>query len=1184
MGQLITTVVGGVVGFLIGGPMGAAIGMSLGGMVGATLFGPTIKGPRLNDLKVTSSTYGIAIPEIYGTTRVSGNLIWTTGIKETKHTRRAGKGGPKVTTYTYDATFAVGLCKGPITSILRVWADSKLIYDRSNNSTRNPLPVVNNGITGPTFLSFIANKKDKKKNLMMRVYRGTEDQLPDSLMEADKGAGNVSAHRGLAYVVFERMQLADFGNRIPQLTFEISKSPAESFPSVTVKDGPGGVVTSYNRRDWFPDWENGRLFSSVIGGPNETDVFNLDTMSLSQKLYGFNVSGGWRYAFAPHVNLFLRQETSRNSGPIALHDLSTMARIAAYGRWSNSLSGFYIEYGPDSPDLCLGAAFSNQVGVPLDGSKIVLVTVWGDAWILSMGGKPLGFYAPDWVPKYMMPALGSVWGWRNGNGGLQIADFISSGIGGYTYKTDYMGNVYWVQGGGLAYNTTLRPIAGETYTSHVTLFDPSDGCFFSMGLSSNGVRELPVVLKYNPIAGIYKFIRTHEGMRFPYTLLSNMEWSRLNGGTFGWIFTQYRQVGKVNQIDLQNGDWIRDTAFGNLWGDQIYFSDDQHWDDVSSSLIIRTATAYRRIYFNNTVAAIRLSDVVKDIATKSGVLTEEDIDVSSLVDQEIIGFAIDRQSSAKDALKLLATGYMFDAYESDYKLKFRTRGEDSAVIIPKDWIARRDGEAIKENVTQELEMPLKVTVNYYDTKRDHQQGSQSARRNAGPFPTMWTAKQDVIDLPIVWTPDMAKRSADKLLKMAWANRTGLQFTLPWRYLKYDPSDVATITTDKAVYLVRLTDLRIGQDFSIESSAVTEKGAAYISTKLGSGEDIPSQIITGSHPAFPIVVNTPLLRDADYDTSGKSVCYVTAGTYALSFNGAAIYVDDGIEALAIGNVGKDTVTGTVINQLPYTTAYESTDERTALYVRLTNQDDELESVTQLDMLNFDLNAALVGQEIIQFRDAVQQESGEWRLTGIRRARRGTNYAIGTHIPGEKFVLLDAEALAAFGRTPESYVTTRSFRAVVDGQDLDEATEVFADLVPRDLMPYTPEDVKISDDGTTVTISVQRRSRITAPLRDGTSAIHFKEGSKHTARITCKVWPGKTVKDAETANPPAFVESVPIFDSTGQDVPLAITFPLTSLGGENKFLARLTETGVVDGIPKWVAFERLSENRWNRTDFY
>ena len=56
-----------------------------------------------------------------------------------------------------------------------------------------------------------------------RVHRGGEAQLPDALIVAKEGADNAPAYRGLAYVVFERLPLADFGNRIPQLSFEVTR-------------------------------------------------------------------------------------------------------------------------------------------------------------------------------------------------------------------------------------------------------------------------------------------------------------------------------------------------------------------------------------------------------------------------------------------------------------------------------------------------------------------------------------------------------------------------------------------------------------------------------------------------------------------------------------------------------------------------------------------------------------------------------------------------------------------------------------------------------------------------------------------------------------------------------------------------------------------------------------------------
>ena len=90
------------------------------------------------------------------------------------------------TTYSYFANFAVGLCEGPIGQVMRVWADGK------------PLDLA---------------------GISMRVYRGDEEQTPDPLIVAKDG--EAPAYRGLAYVVFERLPVDRFGNRIPQLSFEI---------------------------------------------------------------------------------------------------------------------------------------------------------------------------------------------------------------------------------------------------------------------------------------------------------------------------------------------------------------------------------------------------------------------------------------------------------------------------------------------------------------------------------------------------------------------------------------------------------------------------------------------------------------------------------------------------------------------------------------------------------------------------------------------------------------------------------------------------------------------------------------------------------------------------------------------------------------------------------------------------
>ena len=116
------------------GPIGAAVGALLGGF----LFGPSgpdIEGPRLGDLDVSSSTYGGVIPLGFGVQKVAGTMIWATDIEEQKKTRTEGEGifgwgGQDVTEYVYYGNFAVAFGEGPAVDVLRLWAGSKLIFDR----------------------------------------------------------------------------------------------------------------------------------------------------------------------------------------------------------------------------------------------------------------------------------------------------------------------------------------------------------------------------------------------------------------------------------------------------------------------------------------------------------------------------------------------------------------------------------------------------------------------------------------------------------------------------------------------------------------------------------------------------------------------------------------------------------------------------------------------------------------------------------------------------------------------------------------------------------------------------------------------------------------------------------------------------------------------------------------------
>jgi len=213
------TLTGATIGSQVGALAGSVIDQAL---LGASGQSRTLQGPRLSELRVTASSEGAAVPRLYGRARLGGQVIWATNLEEevvrrTEHSGggkggRGGGGGTTTVEYRYFANFAVAVAEGPITGLGRVWADGQEL-DLST--------------------------------VTYRLHLGTADQLADSLIEAKEGAGNAPAYRGIAYIVFERMALAVFGNRLPQLSFEVHRAVdtfEQSVRAVTMIPGAGEFI------------------------------------------------------------------------------------------------------------------------------------------------------------------------------------------------------------------------------------------------------------------------------------------------------------------------------------------------------------------------------------------------------------------------------------------------------------------------------------------------------------------------------------------------------------------------------------------------------------------------------------------------------------------------------------------------------------------------------------------------------------------------------------------------------------------------------------------------------------------------------------------------------------------------------------------------------------------------------
>ena len=223
MATLVLSAVGAAVGASVGGSVlglssviiGRAVGATLGRVLDQSLMGAgseVVETGRVERFRLTGASEGAPIAQVYGQWRVAGQVIWATRFQE--HVATSGGGGkgapkrPKTTTYSYSISLAIALCEGEITRVGRIWADGVEIA---------------------------------RDDLDLRVYKGGEDQMPDPKIEAVEGTGAAPAYRGIAYVVIEDLELAPFGNRVPQFTFEVVR-PAQPGQPPEIAQGVRGVA------------------------------------------------------------------------------------------------------------------------------------------------------------------------------------------------------------------------------------------------------------------------------------------------------------------------------------------------------------------------------------------------------------------------------------------------------------------------------------------------------------------------------------------------------------------------------------------------------------------------------------------------------------------------------------------------------------------------------------------------------------------------------------------------------------------------------------------------------------------------------------------------------------------------------------------------------------------------------
>jgi hypothetical protein len=192
---------------------------------------------RIGEMASQTAKEGGVRPFIFGRVRpIMGNLIHASSprivqVEVEGDSGGGGKGGgKKKAAKQYQErvyrSYAIRICEGPITAIVRVWRNNKLVFDGRGNTWGE----TNNGVFLRTF----------------RFHLGGWDQMPDPTLEAIWGAGNVPGYRGTCYMVAVEEDLTDMGGSIPQFIFEVERAEgtyltSKVYPAEVFDAAQGGI-------------------------------------------------------------------------------------------------------------------------------------------------------------------------------------------------------------------------------------------------------------------------------------------------------------------------------------------------------------------------------------------------------------------------------------------------------------------------------------------------------------------------------------------------------------------------------------------------------------------------------------------------------------------------------------------------------------------------------------------------------------------------------------------------------------------------------------------------------------------------------------------------------------------------------------------------------------------------------
>lgn len=473
-----------------------------------------------------------------------------------------------------------------------------------------------------------------------------------------------------------------------------------------------------------------------------------------------------------------------------------------------------------------------------------------------------------------------------------------------------------------------------------------------------------------------------------------------------------------------------------------------------------------------------LQAIAEDLMSRTGMGTAS-YDMSAGASTVVKGYMRANVSTIRTNLEALAAAFLFDIVETGAQLKLVPWGNGGTFTIDPDDLGYHEyGEEVVEEIEtiigEEIVLPRRITVKFYNPNRSLQQGSYHIARES----LVTRIRNEInIELPISMTASQAYSVAYRLLNIAWLERRSHKFSVSLKHVGIEPGDIITIqgTTYTSVVKVANVNHRLPNLIDVSGTAYSVPPADLVAVDPETEEEVEPEV---PGPTLLYMLDAPLLRPGD-DATG---IYATALGPTSGWRGAVVFrsFDEGVSWDATATILSDTFVATVDGVLPDVSNPHVWDRTTSLTLKSQDPSKTLASTTEAAVFSGG-NAALVGQpgrwEIVGFVTATDNGDDTWTISQLLRGRGGTDQYVGDHVDGDLFIVIDPNAFVRIGIIDTLIGTDVLFRGVSLGTSIVDAQNEMLTFEAVSNKPWSPTFLKGSRDGSNnLTLSWLRRSRI------------------------------------------------------------------------------------------------------------